>query len=563
MSFDHPDLDAVRRQLNHRQNHVIDEMRRGGLSRRDFLRAASVAGIGLPLAGLIAGPAMAAKKKAPTKAPKKGTPTTAAKAQTQLRLGVIAPGSKIDPVIANNGGALLVLGLAGEYLAFSNNDLILEPRVAQSWSASADSTRWTFTIRKGIKFHNGQTHTADDVVATFDRLADPANKSNALSVFKGVLSKGNIKKVDANTVTFQLDIPVGSFPYLVSSDNYNCIILPANYAGDWETTFEGSGPWVKEKYVVDQGVTFVKNPNYWNKAHQSSIDRLVLVQFKDDKAGLAQLQGGQLDGLSMITNNTAYSALKGDPNYAIETPPSTGHLQVHLRSDKGPFADKRLRQAFALTLDRPGIITGVADGLGVQGNDSPMAPAYPTTDKSVAQRAKDLAKAKALMTAAGKPDGFEVTLSSWDRGDIKLLAQIAQAAAKDIGIKVNLDIVSAGDYYDDKRSPSWLNSDFGITEYGHRGVPNVYLNAAYKTGGVWNAAHYSSPDLDASIKTFVESADPATQKAASKKIQETLLEDSPVVTAIFGSAIQITKKNVTGLVTTGMNHIDTGKAAIS
>ena len=557
MTTDPTNLDAVRLRLTERQNHVIDEMRLGNLDRRGFLRAATVAGMGIPLAGMFAGPAFGAT------ATKKKTTAASSKLKAQLRIGVIAPGSKIDPVIANNGGALLNLGLAGEYLAFSNNDLILEPRVATSWSANADSTVWTFKLRKGIKFHNGQTLTADDVVATFDRLADPANKSNALSVFKGVLQKGNTKKVDANTVTFTLDSPIGSFPYLVSSDNYNCIVLPANYAGDWEKTFIGTGPWVLEKYVVDQGVTFKRNPNYWNKARQSNFERLVLVQFKDDKAGLAQLQGGQLDALSMITNNTAAAALKNDSNFTIETPPTSGHLQIHLRTDKGPFADKRLRQAFALTLDRPGIITGIADGRAVQGNDSPMAPAYPTTDKTVTQRAKNIAKAKELMAAAGKADGFEVTLSTWDRSDLKLLAQISQEAAKEIGIKVTLDVSDAGAYYDDKRSPSWLNSDFGITEYGHRGVPNVYLTSAYKSAGVWNAAHYSSQDFDGAAKSFLESSDLTTQKTASKKIQEVLLEDSPVVTAFFASAIQITKKGVNGLITTGMNHIDTGKTVIS
>jgi peptide/nickel transport system substrate-binding protein len=552
MSPDPSQLDVARFSLSERENHLVDELNNGGLNRRGFIRAASVAGMALPLAGLFTGTASAATKKA---APSKRKPL--------LRVSTIAPGSKIDPVIANNGGALLLLGLGGEYLSFSNNNLTLEPRVAQSWSANADSTLWTFKIRKGITFHDGKKLTAADVVATFDRLADPANKSNALSVFKGLLQKGNTKKVDDYTVTFQLDSPVGAFPYLVSSDNYNSIILPASYVdGTWEKNFIGSGPWIMEKYVVDQGVTFKRNPNYYDKARQPNFDKLQITQLKDDSARLAGMQSGQFDWDAFCSSNTA-KTLQSDANFKVQATPSVGHLQIHMRCDKGPLADKRVRQALALSVDRPGVVSGVLDGFGVVGNDSPIAPAYPTTDKTVPQRKKDIAKAKALLVAAGKDKGLEVTLSTWDRADLKLLAQVLQASAKEIGVDVKLNVTDAGTYYDDKKSPSWLDSDFGITEYGHRGVPNVYLDASLKSKGVWNAAHYASAEYDAQVQTYTESSDVTTQKAAAKKIQEILTEDSPIIFSFFASTLDVAKKNLSGHYTNGINVLETTKAKLA
>jgi peptide/nickel transport system substrate-binding protein len=547
-------LDAVRHNLNERQNHVIDEFRHNGLSRRDFIRAASVAGLSLPLAGMFAGSASAVKPAA------KAVPS---KRKPLLRVSTIAPGSKIDPVIANNGGALLMLGLGGEYLSFSNNNLTLEPRVAESWKANADSTLWTFKIRKGITFHGGAKLTADDVVKTFDRLADPANKSNALSVFKGLLQKGNTKKVDDYTVTFQLDVPTGAFPYLVSSDNYNSIILPKDYVdGTWEKNFIGCGPWILEKYVVDQGATFKRNPTYWDKNRQPNFEKLQITQLKDDSARLAGLQSGQFDWDALASSTTA-KTLQGNAGFTVSATPSVGHLQIHMKCDSGPLADKRIRQAIALSLDRPGILGGVIDGFGVVGNDSPMAPAYPTTDKTVAQRKKDIAQAKSLLAAAGKDKGLDVTLSSWDRADIKLLAQVVQASCKEIGVNVTLNITDAGTYYDDTKSPSWLKSDFGITEYGHRGVPNVYLDAALKTNGVWNAAKFSSKDFDAATKSFIESPDLQTQKAAAKKIQEVLLDESPIVFSYFASSLDVSKKGLTGNYTTGINVLETTRAKLA
>jgi peptide/nickel transport system substrate-binding protein len=557
MSIERNGREALRFGLSERENHLIDEVRTGGLSRREFLAAASVAGMGMSLAGLFVGGSGA------DAATKKAAPS--AKRKPLLRIGAIAPGSKIDPVIANNGGALLLLGLAGEYLSYDNNKGVLEPRVAESWKANADSTVWTFKIRKGITFHNGAKLTADDVVSTFDRLADPVNKSNALSVFKGILDKGATTKVDDYTVQFQLKQPVGAWPYLVSSDNYNSIILPKDYAGDWETSFIGCGPWIKEKYTVDLGATFKRNPNYWDKTRQPNFERLQVTQYKDDGARLAALQSGANDWDAFSSATTALT-LQNDPNFVVSQSPTAGHLQIHLRCDKGPFsADKRLRQAMLLTLDRPGIIQGVISGFGVVGNDSPMAPGYATTDKTVAQRKKDIAKAKALMVAAGKPDGFDVTLSTWGRADIKLLAQVVKQSAKEIGINVTIDIADddGSAYYDDKRSPSWLNSDFGITEYGHRGVPNVYLNSALIGGGVWNAAHYASAEFDAAAKSFMAASDITVQKGLSKKIQEILLEDSPVGFTFFGNALDVSKKGLTGNYTNGMNVLETTRAKMA
>ncbi len=555
MSIDRYSLEAQRFGLSERENHLIDEMRTGGLSRREFLAAASVAGMGMSLAGLFAGGSTAG---AATKA-------ASTKRKPLLKLSTLAPGSALDPVIINNGGALLLLGLAGEYLCWDNNKGVLEPRVAEKWTANADSTVWTFKIRKGITFHNGAKLTADDVVATFERLADPANKSNALSVFKGILQKGNTTKVDAYTVQFKLDQPVGAWPYQVSSDNYNAIILPKNYTGGWDKTFIGCGPWIMEKYVVDQGVTFKRNPTYWDKTRQPNFEKLQVTQYKDDSARLAALQSGQNDWDAFASATTA-STLRNDSNFVVGQSPTNGHLQIHLRCDKGPFAaDKRLRQALLLSLDRPGIIAGVVDGFGVIGNDTPVGPAYATADKTTAQRKKDIAKAKQLMKDAGKENGFDVTLSTWGRADLKLLSQVVKQSAKEIGINVTIDIADddGSAYYDDKRSPSWLNSDFGITEYGHRGVPNVYLNSALITGGSWQAAHYSNPEFDTAAKAYMASPDITVQKAQAKKMQEILLEDSPIGFTYFGSALDVSKKGITGNYTNGMNAIETTRTKMA
>ena len=105
-------------------------------------------------------------------------------------------------------------------------------------------------------------------------------------------------------------------------------------------------------------------------------------------------------------------ALLNDPRFTIIREKGTGHQQVHMRCDTGPFTDKRVRRALALSLNRKKLVAGLFRNLAVVGNDSPFAPAYPTTDASVPQREQNLREAKELMAAAGVAKGFKVTLTT-------------------------------------------------------------------------------------------------------------------------------------------------------
>src|SRR5919197_6319077 len=182
----------------------------------------------------------------------------------EYRTGIGAPAGALDPVTANNEGALAVLGQSGEYLTWSDSQLKLRPRLAESWKPNADGSVWTFKIRQGVKFHDGTPMTAEDVASSINALSDPKSGSNALSTFDGVLSKDSAKAVDASTVRFDLDAPNGNFPYLLSSDNYNAIIVPKSFTGKWEKTFPGTGPWKLERYTPNSGVSYTKNADYWD-----------------------------------------------------------------------------------------------------------------------------------------------------------------------------------------------------------------------------------------------------------------------------------------------------------
>jgi peptide/nickel transport system substrate-binding protein len=455
----------------------------------------------------------------------------------------------------NDEGGLAVLGQSGEYLAWSNDQLQLEPRIAESWTPNADGSVWTFAIRQGVTFQDGTPLTAADVVATMELHTDPKNKSNALSAFTGVLSPGGAKATDDATVEFTLDAANGNFPYLVSSDNYNVIILPKTYSGGWDKTFMGTGPWKMQTYTPDVGVTYGKNPDYWDQTRQPNADTNQITFYKEDQAKILGLQGGEVNILSQFSAVSGQGLLN-DPNIDVISVRASQHRQVHMRCDQDPFKDKRTRQAVALMLDRPSIIQGLLDGKADLGNDSPFAPVFPSTDTTVPQRALDTEQAKQLLSDAGQSAGFDVTLYTWDNYEIPDLAQVIQQALKPVGINVKLSVTDVGTYY----SKYWLDSPLGITDYGHRGVPNVFLTAPLTSSGTWNAAHFADPAYDRLVADYVATLDVGSQKTAAKKIEELLLDETPLVIPYFYFHLSAVQKGYAGVQVTGMGHIDLTQA---
>jgi peptide/nickel transport system substrate-binding protein len=533
-------IESLRRRSTAVENAVIDEYVAGRIGRRELLRYAGV--LGMPL--WTANPARAA-----------------AKPGGLVTVGMPVPAGLIDPATIADTGGICMLSQTGEYLAASGPDLQLQPVLAESWKPNADGSIWTFKIRSGVRFHNGRTMTAADVVATIDRLADPANGSVALSVFAGVLSKGGAKATDDGAVEFHLDAPNGSFPYLVSSDNYNAIILPADYHGGFEKDFIGTGPFRLEKFTPKARASFVRNNDYWGV--KAIPDRTLFNFYDSTQAQVLAMQGGQLDVLLHVSVQGS-QALLADPDLSIVRLKSSAHEQVHMRTDKGPFVDKRVRQAVALCLNRENLVKGLFRGMAVRGNDSPFAPIFPATDPTVPQRDEDLPRARQLLAAAGLEGGFKATLTTERFQEMPDYAVIIQNAVRKIGIDLRLNVEDQSSYYGRATfgQSDWLDSEMGIEDYAHRGVPNTLLTATLGSGGTFNAAHFKNPEFDTLAASYIAALDPAAQRDAASRIQRLLLDETPVIIGYFYDWLSVTSKNITGVRPTAMSQLYLDQARV-
>ena len=541
------DLESLRRRTTAIGNAALDELAAGRIGRREFLRYASVMGMSVPLLGALA----ACDRPA----------GPAARPGGVIRVGATVPAGQINPVTVADGGGLCLLAQTGEFLCVSEPDLRLTPVLATAWSPNADGDVWTFKIRKGVKFHNGHMMTARDVVASIDRLADPANGSTALSAFSGVLSKGGTRYVDDETVAFHLDAPNGSFPYLVSSDNYNAIILPADYAGDFQKTFPGTGPFRLESYVPRARAAFLRNDGYWGP--KALPDRIEFIFYDSIQAQVLAMQGGQVDVLLHVPLHGS-QALLSDPHIRIVRLRSSGHEALHMRTDRAPFNDSRVRRAIALTLDRDALVKGMFLGMATPGNDNPFAPIYPATDPTVPQRRKDLREARALLEAAGLPNGFSTTLTTERFQEIPDYAVVVQNAARQVGVRISLNVEDQSAYYGRASfgQSDWLDSVMGIEDYAHRGVPNTFLTAPLGAKGAFNAAHFNNPAYDRLVAGYIAALDPAAQRAAAGQIQRLLLDETPVITGYFYDWLSVTRANITGVRPTAMSQLFLDRAGI-
>jgi peptide/nickel transport system substrate-binding protein len=567
MNIDHRRLGRIRQDQGDIANHIIDEFAAGRLSRRDFIRRASVVGISVPVLGSV----LAACGSSSSSTAKSGTSSSATAtgaAGAVIKAGITTPTAAINPVTVADQGGLDMLAQTGEYLCLSTQTLTLQPVLATSWTPNATADVWTFKIRQGVKFHNGAALTADDVVYTYQLHANPKNGSNALSVLGGVLTPSGVVKVDDYTVAFHLEAPNGNFPYLTSSDNYNMIILPKGYnPASWQSTFVGTGPFVLGSYTPKAGATFTRNESYWGTKALPSQTQFTFYDTQNPM--ILALTGSTIDVVGQFSVSGAQELLTG--SYNIIKLKSSAHRELSMRCDQAPFTDSRVRQAIALTLNRPAIVTALFKGYADVGNDSPFAPVYPSTNTSVAQRRQNISQAKSLLAAAGHSSGFSTQLITEDLLEIPDYAQIVEQSAAEIGVKINLKVESSSAYYGKATfgQSDWLDATMSLVDYGHRSVPNAFLTAALettnaKTGtGPWNAAHFNNAQYDKLAAQYVAASDLSTQRSIAGQIETLLLTQTPVIFGYFYNYLTATASGVTGVYPTAIGHLFLYNAAKS
>jgi peptide/nickel transport system substrate-binding protein len=571
-------FDKLRSGVGPLQGEVIDAFAQGSISRRSFLVRGSVVGLSAAFMGsLVAACGGDDSTSTETTAAGGGTETTAAGGGTEttaapapgglqpggvLRIAAQRPGSPLDPVAMDNLGAYTPVVTCFEYLCGPGEGAGLAPMLAESWEPNADGSAWTFNLRKGVKWHDGTDFTSADVVATMERMIE----AGKLSAY---MDPGGCVAVDDSTVTMNLKGPDGQFPYNVCHWNPQTVITPAAFATG--TTLDqspnGTGAFKLTKFDVAVGATFEANADYWGG--KPTLDGLEYI-FSDDLATqVSGLQGGAADAIVQFSV-VGGEAILNNADFVVQTIRGAAHRQLWMNVREGTFTDVKLRTAIALAVDRQACIDIVLQGKGDLGNDHPIAPVYEFWDSSQPQRERDVEQAKALLDETGNA-GLAITMHVPKLQEIPQLAELLQSQLKEVGMDVTLNVESTDTFYDrwckvydSTNEPAGCDGgeEFGIVDYGNRGVPDVYLVKAYATGE-WNSSHYNSADFNKAVADYQAALTLDDRKEPVTRIQQIANADVPYVIPYFYNSLYATTSKVTGIVATGLGHFYCDKAGFT
>jgi peptide/nickel transport system substrate-binding protein len=532
--------------------HLVDQVVKGRMTRRQLLVRASVFGFSMTAAGQLL--AACGSSSSSTSSPAASGSSMPAPVMGGTLTGVIPPSiTDVDPVTIYDQGGIVLVQQVCEYLIALDNNNGLKPSLAEKWEPNDDASVWTFTLRQGVTFNDGSPMEAADVVASLERVVDPKSGSGALAALQGILSPGGTKAVDTYTVECSLDKPFADFPYLVCQSSYNTVILPRTYNGDFVKNPVGTGPFMLKSYNAKQKAVMVKNPTYWGKDAQGNqlpyLDQVNWVMVQDESAANLQLQSGAVD-FQPQTVFQGSQALFADPNLRVDIYPGSGIREVAFNLQKDPWktAPKELRQAVAYCLDRPAINTALYDGRSNLGYDTFWEPTVFPGSPTPPERAQDYDKAKQLLTTAGFEGGTTIQLTVAKYLENPQLAQLIQEQCKPAGITVNINQISYDAFYAGTETTTpWLNAPMVIVEWGSRPTPGVFAQAMLMPGVPWSSSHWDNQDFATTFNSYMATADETKRTEYATQLSQIQQDDTPIMVPFFITQLRTQKKNVYGI----------------
>jgi len=473
-----------------------------------------------------------------------------------MRRAYFAP-STLDPGFANDITSGEICGIWGDYLAYVDEDLSIDQSrsLAEKWDVSADGLTWTFTLRKGVMFHNGEEMTSEDVKFTFDRLRDPDVGAATASLYSNI---ADVEATDTYTVVFTLNQQNPDFLYQLGE--YQSIVCWSG-TEDFDTEHIFTGKFMYESYLPEDRITFKRNPDYWRRDAEGNqlpyLDGIEYLFLAEPSAQVEALRGGQVDYLIYLPSEYVQS-VEDDPNTVVYQKPSNFHYAIRMRSDREPFSDVRVRQAFRAAVDRGEILEGAFEGLGVTGRDTPFGPGYGDYYLDVPEPERDIAKAKQLLAEAGYPDGLTVTLTTQQSSAMPAMATIMKEQMAEAGITIDIQLVPSDVYYG--ADNLWLEADFAMTDWGSRATPQSYLDLAYTCDAQWNESHYCDPELDELAAQAAVELDTEKRAEIYAQIQRIFMDRGPLIVAYFTNNLFGATSKLKGIKPTSFfpTHVDYG-----
>ncbi|TCW00127.1 ABC transporter substrate-binding protein [Biostraticola tofi] len=445
---------------------------------------------------------------------------------SEMRIGLMDDADVLDPAQSRSFVGRLVYTSLCDKLVDVDNQLTVIPQLATKWAWGNEGRTLTMDLRQGVKFHDGTPFNADAVVYNINRnltLPESRRKSELSSVAK-VEASGEYQ------VTFTLKSPDVSLLAQLS-DRAGMMISPT--AGKALGANFGSNPVCSGAFkfvqrVQQDRIVLEKFADYWN-ADKVYLDKVTFLPIPDTTVRLANLQSGELDLAERISASDV-EAVKKDANLVYGKVVGPGYLSLYVNVGNGakadnPFGkDKRLRQAFSLSIDRDAINQVVYEGTALPGNQ-PWPSTSPWYNKDLPVPTRDVAKAKALMKAAGY-DRFTLELQHANNTTQTQMMQVIQSMAAEAGFDVKLKSTEFATLLSEQSAG---NYQLSRSDWSGRSDPDGNVHQFVTCKGGLNDTKYCNPEVDKLLNEARETSDVAVRKAKYDAATRILNDDLPMI----------------------------------
>ena len=465
--------------------------------------------------------------------------------------GVLKAGMQTDPVgldphTTNATASRNVLENIYDTLVMFDSKLRIVPSLANSWSASADGLTWTFRLRPGVAFHNGDALKASDVVFSINRIKDPAVKSPRANDFAVVKS---VSAPNDSTVVFTLTQPFT--PLLAKLAASLNVIVSEKVAkennNDLSKVVIGTGPFKFVEYIPQTRLVVRKSESYWQKDNQGNklpyLDGITYTYYPDPAARTTALRAGAVDWIEYVPAADV-TTLKSDRNLVIVGGPSANFRALYFNTTKAPYDNPKVRQAISYAIDKKAVVDLALFGTGgivAKGTTIP-AGAYAFTNSPYNTR--NVAEAKKLLAEAGLASGFTMNLYVTSTYDfLRTPADVIRDNLAEVGIKVNIQAEDWNVYL-----PKALKSDFDVTLLGTSGQadPDDYLyNTFYPTSAL-NLSKYNNDKVTQLLEQGRRVSSQSERQKIYTQVQEQVLQDAPMAFLFHSAQYEAFRKNVRG-----------------
>jgi peptide/nickel transport system substrate-binding protein len=495
-------------------------------------------------------------------------------AQGTLRIAMTATDVPTTTGVPNNGfEGIRFLGFTA-FDALVNWDLSkadvpadITPGLAESWQQNADDrTKWTFKLRKGVRFHDGTPFNADAAIWNLDRTFKQDAKQfdpQGSAINRGrptYLAENGYRKVDDDTIEFTTTRPISYFPYVLTTIFY---VSPTAFekAGNW-TEFAkapaGTGPFQVQNFKPRISVDLVRNANYWDKARVPKLDKVVLFPMPEANTRLAALRSGQVDWIEVPPPDAIDGLKQAGFQVVTNSYPHVWPWVLNTAKPDSPFRDAKVRQAVNYCIDRDGLVTLLA------GTAEPSVGFFKKGDPRFGHPKNeykfDPAMAKKLLAEAGygpgKPAKGKIMISTSGSGQMLPLPmnEFLQQSMKQCGFDISFEVVEWGTmlvaFRAEPTAPQAVNSDGMNISLVSSDVSMVvrwfYGDNATPKGSNWG--HWKNAEFDALLAKMEGASNPEEFRKALAAMHEILVDDAPWAWIVHDRNPRAMTKQVQGFV---------------